>query len=163
MYKINEINVNGKTYDWRMISVSINIDLGDGAVNTYIPTGVTSITYSQTRESQWNFGIRGRAISKGYGNTVAEANITMAAFELQSLKDQMVGTAVTTGEESRYIQNIPQFNIDVTYNFDDGTSKTDKIMQCSFNTDAGGASQNDMFIQSEINLDPSEIRYGKTQ
>lgn len=162
MYKLEELTVNGQTYDWRMISISINIDLGDGSTQTYTPIGVTALNYSQTRDSQWNFGIGGRAVSKGYGNTVAEASITMAAFELQKLKDAMAGNAVTSGQNSRYIQNIPLFNVDVTYNFDDGTTKVDRIMQCSFNTDSAGAAQNDMFIQSDISLDPSEIRFGIT-
>jgi len=163
MYKISEITVNGKTYDWRMIGISINIDYGNGSTETYVPSGITSLTYSQTRDSQWNFGVGGRAISKGYGNTQAEASITMAAFELQAIKDKMTGDAVTAGEDSRYIQNIPQFNIDVTYNFDDGTTKVDRLMQCSLNTDSAGASQNDMFIQADINLDPAEVRYGITK
>lgn len=162
MYKLQDININGATYDWRMISLSINIDLGDGNVQSFEPYGVTELTYSQTRDSQWNFGIGGRAVSKGYGNTTAEANITMAAFELQRLKDAMAGDAITEGQDSRYIQNIPMFNIDVTYNFDDGTTKVDRIMNCSFNSDSGGAAQNDMFIQTSIELDPSEIRFGIT-
>jgi len=154
MYKIGDINVNGKTYDWRMISVAITIDGND-----YEPTGITSLTYSQTRDSQWNFGIGGRAISKGYGNTNAEATITMAAFELQNFKDALIKNP---GDEGAYIQNINQFDVKVMYNFDDGSTKLDVIKDCSFNTDGGGASQNDMFIQQEINLDPSHIRFGQT-
>jgi len=163
MYKIQEITVNGKTYDWRMISVVFKIDYGSGDIKLLVPTGVTSLTYSQTRDSQKNFGIGGRAISKGYGNTDATASITIAAFELQAIKDKMIGDAITNGQDSRYIQNIPDFNIDVTYNFDDGTTKTDQLIKCSLNTDSAGASQNDMFIQTDIDLDPFEIRFGLTK
>ncbi len=154
MYKINDININGKTYDWRMISLQFSVNGKD-----YTPTGVTSLTYTQTRESQWNFGIGGRAISKGFGNTTAEASITMAAFELQNLKDDMTNE---TGDTGTYLQNIDKFDLRVMYNFDDGSSKIDIIKDCSFNTDGTGASQNDMFIQQEIVLDPSHIRFGQT-
>ncbi len=154
MYKIGDLNINGKTYDWRMISITFSVNGVD-----YTPTGVTSLTYSQTRESQWNYGIGGRAISKGFGNTSAEATITMAAFELQNIKDAMINNAGDTGT---YIQNLDQFTMLVAYNFDDGTTKIDSIQGCSFNTDGGGAAQNDMFIQQDIDLDPSDIRFGQT-
>jgi len=156
MYKINDITINSKTYDWRMISLQFDVP---GFSQPIIPTGVTSIKYSQTRDSQWNFGIGGRAISKGFGNTVAEGSITMAAFELQNIKDRMTKEA---GDIGIYLQNLPMFNILVIYNFDDGTTKTDVIRNCSFNTDASEVSQNDMFIQVDINLDPSDILFGQT-
>jgi len=155
MYTINDITVNGVSYDWRMLSFSFV----DENKNVFlIPNGVTSLTYNQTRESQWNFGVGGRAISKGFGNTTATATMTMAAYELQNVKEQMTRAAEDKGV---YVQNIPMFDIKVQYNFDDGSTKIDTIRQCSFNTDGGGASQNDMFIQTEINLDPSSIEFGQ--
>lgn len=160
MYKIEDITINGKAYDWRMISLSFNIDLGNGK-ETFIPSGVTSLTYSQNRDSQWNNGIGGLPYSKGYGNLTAEASITMAAFEVDRIKDAMKGDAVTTGQNSRYIQNINDFDIDVTYNFDDGSIKVDKIKNCNFNTDSAGASQGDMFIQVDIDLMPSHYEPGQ--
>lgn len=159
MYNLQNIDINSKTYDWRMISLSATINTGAGDFS-FTPVGVTAITYEQTRESQWNYGIGGRAISKGFGNTTATASITMAAFELEKLKNDMSGSTVTEGEDSRFIQNIPMFDLKVTYNFDDGTTKTDIIKNCSFNTDSAGASQNDMFIQATIDLDPAEIQFG---
>lgn len=159
MYKLEDITINGKTYDWRMISITANIDFGNGS-ESIIFNGVTALNYSQNRESQWNNAIGGLPYSKGYGNLTAEATITMAAFELDRVKLKMSGGTISEDSitpNERYIQNINMFKLSVTYNFDDGTSKTDVIMNCSFDTDSAGASQGDMFITTDINLDPSHI------
>lgn len=89
--------INGKSYEWSNIVMNV---LG-------VPvTGVTNIEYKEAQEMENIYGAGKFPVSRGHGKVVPEAKITLLMEEVVALQ------AVAP---SRRLQNIPEFDITVSY------------------------------------------------
>lgn len=133
--------VNGTAYSWSQIKLNI---LG---VN---PVGVTAISYNETEEMEDNMGLGNRPVSRGYGGIETEGSITMHMEEVESLQD-----ASPTGR----IQDIPEFDIVVSFLPRGGVIRTHVLKNCRFKTNGRDMSQGDMAIEVECELQIAEIKW----
>lgn len=132
--------VNGQAYSWAQIACNI---LGTDVA------GITAISYSETQDKQDNYGAGTRPVSRGYGNVVATASITLEMAEVQALQNIAPG---------RNIMEIPAFDIIVSYIPKGGTGTvTHKLRNCEFKTNVREVNQNDMTIPCVLELIISHI------
>ena len=67
--------INNVAYSWSMITLS-STALGIEEGSTTLE-GVSGIKWSRKRKIESNYGLGGKPVSRGFGNIVYEASITM--------------------------------------------------------------------------------------
>jgi len=148
----NNPQINGICYDWS----SIEFQWGDNAPgslgNTFI-VEISKLNYGETRESKKNYGAGSYPVSKGQGNVDVKANMTISLFQMRKLINLAVNNKV---------QNLDAFDINVVYKPGNSTTAvvTDVIQGCSIDSTYFEATQNDMGLEIELNLNPTRIIYG---
>lgn len=133
--------INGTAYSWSQIVLNI--------LGTQV-AGVTSISYNETQEMQDNFGAGNRPVSRGYGRIQAEGSLTLHAEEVEALQ-----AAVTTGR----LQDIPEFDVVVSYLPEGGNIVSHTLKNCRFRTNVREVSEGDMAIEVELELQVSHINW----
>jgi len=151
-------SINGRCYDWQSITATL-IDTSTQAV---FGTGVTimeitKIDYNKSQDHSRNHGSGTKVHSKGKGNWNYEASMTISMYEFRKLID-----AATSQE----LSNLPLFNITVEYKDTAATTDIiwvkDTIVGCSISPTATSIEQNNMFITVDVDLEPSDVTYGKS-
>lgn len=135
--------INGESYSFSQIKLNI---LGAN------PVGVTAISYNDEETKENNYGLGRHPVSRGRGPIEYSASITMQLEEVKKLQE-----ASPTGR----IQDIPPFDIIVTYLPVGGVIKTDVIRNVEFTTNPVDASQGDTSIEVELELIVAGIDYNK--
>lgn len=133
--------VNGTSYSWSQIELNL--------FNTPV-AGVTKISYSENQEMQDNFGAGNRPVSRGYGKIEAEGKISLEMAEVVALQN-----AVGSGR----LQDIPEFDIIVSYLPEGGIIQTETLHNCRFKKNSRDVSQGDMKIEVELDLMVSHISW----
>ncbi len=132
--------INGEAYSWSTVIVSF---LGNVAID------ISSINYSDNMEKEDIYGGGINPVKRGYGNYSAEGSITFSMEELEVLQN-----IAPNGR----IQEIPSFNITVSYKPTDDTKiTTHKLHNVEFLDNGRQVSQNDKNIELEVNLIISHI------
>jgi len=155
----NNIFINNKAYDWGSILV---------VIEGYPVIGISNISYSETMNHQNIYGTGLYPVHTGFGKVVPQASITLNADEIFTLQNVAV---------NGILQNLPPFDIMVTYNYaeelsnldfssiiKDPTTLTDVkpaktiiLKNCRFTNVGFDVSQNDMNIEYRFNLSLSHI------
>lgn len=135
--------INGTSYGFSQIKINI---LGAN------PVGITAVSYSDEEEMENQYGLGKKPVSRGYGAVTYEASITMFLEEVKKLQE-----ASPTGR----IQDIPEFDVIITFLPPNGVIKTDVIKSCRFMSNGVDTSQGDMSIPVELALLPGDIEYNK--
>lgn len=135
--------INGTAYSWADIHINI---LG------VLVSGVDAINYEEEDEMEDNYGAGRRPVSRGYGNINATGSITLHAEEVAALQE-----AAPNGR----IQDIPPFDIPVSYVPSSGKVVTDIIKNAQFTKNVRDVSQNDKKIPVEIPLQLSHVKWHK--
>lgn len=133
--------INGTAYGWSQIVVNV---LGVPVV------GIKSIKYSEDQEMQDNYGAGNRPVSRGYGPIKATGSITLLMSEVEALQK-----VSSTGR----LQDIPEFDIVVSYIPEGGEIVSHTIHNCRFMKNSREASQGDMEMTSELELLVSHISW----
>lgn len=131
--------VNGQAYAYADIIVNI--------LGTPI-AGITEIKYEDNQEITENFGAGRFPTSRGFGTIEATASISIDRAEFNALINAAPG---------KRLQNIPEFDITVSYVPDASTPVTDIIRNCRFKKGQGGAAQGDSNVVAELELAVSHI------
>lgn len=133
--------INGTAYAWSQIVINI---LGQR------PAGVSSINYSEEEEMQDNYGGGNRPVSRGYGRINTTGSITLHMEELEALQ-----LSVSTGR----IQDIPEFDIVVSFQPPGGVIVNHTLKNCRFKQNSREVAEGDMAISAEIELQISHINW----
>lgn len=133
--------INGTAYSWSQIVLNI--------LGTQV-AGVTNISYNENQEMQDNFGAGNRPVSRGYGRIQAEATLTLHAEEVEALQ-----AAVSTGR----LQDIPEFDVVVSYLPEGGNIVSHSLKNCRFKTNGREVGEGDMAIEVELELQVSHINW----
>lgn len=143
---MDTVLINGKEYDWNSISVNL---LGRMVV------GITAIDYEEKQEKQNNYGAGKFPVSRGYGNIVPSAKITLTAAEVEAIQT----AAVTSGLER--IQDIEPFDIAVSF-VPGGTNKivNHVLRNVEFTNNKRDVKQGDKENLVELELILSNIEWG---
>lgn len=133
--------INGKSYEWADITFNI---LG-------LPfAGVTKINYDDPRNMKNVKGAGDRVVSRIYGDFEPEASITLLMEEVQNI------ISVAPG---RVIQNIPEFDIVVTYTDASVVPVVHTLKNCRFMNNPRGSERGTGEIECEMKLIISHVKY----
>lgn len=133
--------VNGTAYAWSQIDLKI---LGQ-SVN-----GVTAISYEDNQEMQDNYGAGNRPVSRGYGKIECKASMTLEMAEVEALQ-----AAVNSGR----VQDIPEFDVIVSFMPDGGIVRNHTLKNCRFKGNKRDVKQGDMTVEVEMELQVSHIAW----
>lgn len=133
--------INGKQHEWADITVNI---LGVPFIT------VTSIEYSDEQAMKNVMGAGSRVVGRIYGEFTPSATIKILAKEVESLQDVAV---------LGIIQNIPEFNIVVTYIDSAFTPVKHTIRNCRFTKNGRTSQRGDGEIEVELPLIISHVEF----
>lgn len=136
-----KVLINGQAYTWAQIKVNV---LGR-QIN-----GIAKISYKEKEEMQDNFGAGNRPVSRSYGKITAEGSMELHMEELEALQ-----AATPDGR----IQSIPEFDIVVSYQPNQGKIVNHTLHNCRMMENGREASNEDMLIKTEIPLLISHISF----
>jgi hypothetical protein len=135
--------VNGTAYSW--VDITLNL-LG-------IPVaGIVAISYDDEQEIEDNSGAGRFPVSRGYGGIKAQASITLHAEEVVAIQ-----RSIPTGR----LQDIPPFDIPVSYLPPNGNIATDVLKNVQFKKNSRDTKQGDKKIEVELPLVISHINWNK--
>jgi hypothetical protein len=135
--------INGIAYSWSDINVNI---LG------VLVSGISAINYEDEQEIEDNYGAGRLPVSRGYGEIKTTGSITLHVEEVVALQK-----VIPTGR----LQDIPPFDIPVTYLPVSGVVTTDILKNVQFKKNVRNPKQGDKKIEVEIPLIISHIIWGK--
>ena len=133
--------INGTAYSWADITVNV---LGTPVA------GIDAIKYSDDQEMEDNYGAGKLPVSRGYGQIKAEASVTLHAEEVVALQKAAPG---------KRLQNIPAFDIIVSYLPEGGAVTTDVLKNVQFKKNARDAKKGDKSFGIELDLIVSHIEW----
>ena len=133
--------INGKQEEWADITVNI---LGVPFIT------VTSIEYSDSQEMKNVYGAGNRVVGRVYGQFNPMVKLKMLSKELSSIQKVAVGGV---------IQNIPEFNIIVTYIDPAYAPVVHKIRNCRFMSNGRTSQRGDGEIEVELEMICSHIEF----
>jgi hypothetical protein len=136
----NPVLANGTQYAWGNIIIKI---LGQNLV------GVTKIDYKDSQVMEMVYGAGTFAVGRGFGRYSAEGTITL-------LKEEMVGLQKVFTR----IQDIPDFDIQVTYAVSPTKVVTDVLRKCRFKNNGSSVSEGDTSISVDVELSVAKIDWG---
>jgi hypothetical protein len=133
--------VNGKQYEYADITMIV---LGTPIL------GVTNIEYGEEDNIENVYATGRYPIGRGYGQITPAAKVTILMNEVMNI--------VSAAPNGR-IQDIPEFDIVVTFTDVNLIPVTHKIRNCKFKTNKISTATGDTSIPIEIDLVPSHIEY----
>lgn len=136
--------INGHEYCWADIVVNI--------YGTQI-TGITGIDYSDDQEVVDVYGAGRYPVSRSKGRITCTGKLSLLASEVN---------AITKKTPNGRLQDLPPFDIIVSYIPDDGgVVVTDKIRNCQFKKNERSWSEGDTSKSVDLDLAVSHIEWGK--
>jgi hypothetical protein len=135
--------INGIAYSWSDVNVNV---LG------VLVSGISAINYEDEQEIEDNYGAGRMPVSRGYGEIKTTGSITLHSEEIVALQKVVPGGR---------LQDIPPFDIPVTYLPASGVITTDILKNVQFKKNSRNPKQGDKKIEVEIPLAISHIQWGK--
>lgn len=133
--------INGEAYSWQQIVATV----------AGVPlAGISAIEYKDNQEMVDNYGAGSFVVSRGFGKYKAEAKITLQMEELEPI--------IAAAPQGR-IQNIPEFDINITYLPLNGVIVTHKIRNCRFMNNPRTVKSGDTVIECELDILTSHIEW----
>lgn len=142
--------INNVAYSWTMITLS-SVALGINAESSLF-SGVTSIKWSKKRNVKTNYGLSGKATSRGMGNLVCAASIKMDYATQETLRS-------TYGS----LMDIGDFDLTISFANKVGDETADwktrnvTLKGCFFSEDGMDSQNDDTNIEKEFELNPFDI------
>lgn len=146
------MQVNNVAYSWSMVELTSSALTGSASANPVVLSGVSAIKWNIEHKVETNYGLGGQPVTRGFGNTVYTASITMdynTQTELRALK----GSLMNLGE----FDLVVSFANDLGVDDSEWTTETATLKGCLFNEDGMEVNQNDTNITKEFQLNPFKI------
>lgn len=144
--------INNVAYSWSMIELVSNA-LGAGEGSTVL-NGVSAIKWNVEHKIETNYGLGGKPVTRGFGNTTYAASITMD-YNTQQLLRGTYGSLIEIGEFDLIISFANEMGVDDSA----WNTHTVTLKGCIFNEDGMEVSQDDTNITKEFDLNPFAIEY----
>jgi hypothetical protein len=133
--------INGKQHEWADITLNIlGVPFG----------GATSIEYSETQAMKNVMAAGNRPYGRIYGEFTPTAKVNLLAKEVENIQSVAVGGV---------IQNIPEFNIIVTFVDAALIPVKHTLRNCRFMTNSRKSARGDGEIEVELELIISHIEF----
>ncbi len=134
--------INGQRHSWS----SIEVNLLDRIV-----TGITAISYDDMEAKENHYGAGNMPIQRGRGKYEANASMTLYNYEVEAIQ-----AALPRGSR---MQDVPPFDIKVSFLDDSNAVITHVIRNCEFKTNNRNMSQGDTKIDVSVDLVVSHIEW----
>ena len=134
--------INGQQHSWS----SIEVRMLDNIV-----TGITSVNYDDSVMKENHYGAGDFPVHRGRGKYEAKASITLYNYEVEAI--------IAALPRGRRLQDVPAFDIVVSYLDDSNDIITHVIRNCEFNTNSRGINQGDTKIEVSFDLICSHIEW----
>ena len=135
--------INGEMYGWADIKCFIN--------GTFVK-GITAIKYDDKQTIEKVYGSGRYPVGYGKGRIECSGSITL-------LKEEIV--ALQSVAPNGRIQDLPSFDITVTYLPENGILTTDVLKTCKFTENKREPKEGDTSISAELELMVMNIKWGK--
>ncbi len=134
--------INGQQHSWS----SIEVRMLDNIV-----TGITSVNYDDSVMKENHYGAGDFPVHRGRGKYEAKASITLYNYEVEAI--------IAALPRGRRLQDVPAFDIVVSYLDDSNDIITHVVRNCEFNTNSRGINQGDTKIEVSFDLICSHIEW----
>lgn len=135
--------VNGILYSWADVVTTI----------AGVPvTGITAVEYGDKQDVTNLYGAGRHPVGRAKGRITPSAKITLYQEEVEAIQRQA---------PNGRIQDIPPFDVIVSYIPDSGIITTDKVRNCQFTENKRSWSEGDTGKAVELELLPSHIEWNK--
>lgn len=134
--------INGRAYDWASLKAQI---LGQTVA------GITAVMYEDTQEKVNNWGAGTMPTSRGQGKYEAKASITLEMKEVERIQ-----AALGAG---RRLQDVPMFNIVISYVNESNLLVTHTIWNCEFTNNKRDLKTGDTNVDVQLELVCSHITW----
>lgn len=135
--------INGEVYGWADIKCFVNGTL---------VKGIKAIKYDDKQTIEKVYGSGRYPVGYGKGRIECSGSITL-------LKEEIV--ALQSVAPNGRIQDLPAFDITVTYLPENGILTTDVLKTCKFTENKREPKEGDTSISSELELMVMNIKWGK--
>ena len=133
--------INGRAYDWSMLE----FNFGFASSNDQI-AGITAIKWNRSRKIESNYGVGSEPVSRGFGNVTYTGAITL---------DYATQVIFQEASPDGTLEGLGEFDTIVHFAHpDDGRTVTTTLYGCIFNEDGMEASQDDINLTIEFQLNP---------
>jgi hypothetical protein len=166
MAAADPVRVNNIAYNWTMIQlISPELAGANSGGNPTILQGVSAIKWNKKREVKPNYGLNGKQVSRGLGNEVCTASITMD-YATQKLLRAGVKSLMEIGSFDLVInfadpinqsENAQDYVPGDATNPSAWTSEKVTLKGCFFNEDGFESQNDDDNITKEFDLNPFDI------
>lgn len=133
--------INGKAYEFADVRL---------VLFGRLVTGITAISYEDSKDVQVHHGNNGQAVSYTKGNKTCVGSITLEMIEVEAIQ-----AASPDGD----ITNIPPFNVAVSYVPDGGTMVTHTLEGALFTKNSRDTSSGGGRIEVELPLMLANIKW----
>ncbi|CAM1361503.1 conserved hypothetical protein [Tenacibaculum litopenaei] len=134
--------VNGHRHGWSSVEVNI-LDR--------IVTGITAISYDDAQVKENHYGAGDMPVFRGRGKYEAKASITLYAFEVESIQQAL--------PKGKRLQDVPLFDIKVSFLDNSSNVITHVIRNCEFKTNKRDMKQGDSKVEVQLDLIVSHIEW----
>lgn len=134
--------INGQQHSWS----SIEVRMLDNIV-----TGITSVNYDDSVMKENHYGAGDFPVHRGRGKYEAKASLTLYNYEVEAI--------IAALPRGRRLQDVPAFDIVVSYLDDSNDIITHVVRNCEFNTNTRGINQGDTKIEVSLDLICSHIEW----
>lgn len=145
MAKINNVD-----YSWSLIEIQ-----SSNTILASVAPYISSIKWNIKRNVKVNYGLKGKPVGRGFGNTEYTASIVLNENGLQHLRAACDGDLMKLGEFDLIVSWVDEMgvtNLPLTH--------TTTLKGCFFNEDGLDASQDSTELTKELDLNPYEITNG---
>ena len=142
--------INNVAYSWSMVRLSSNA-LGAPEGSTIL-SGISGLKWNKARKIETNYGMGGKPTSRGFGNHVYTASVTMDYGTQQTLRG-IKGSLTDIGE----FDLIISFANPIMAVGQDFATHTVTLKGCVFVEDGMETQQDDTNISKEFQLNPFDI------
>jgi len=134
--------VNGTSYSWSQIELRFSNIVQE-------ITGVTNIDYSEEQKAEFNFGANNRPVSRGFGNVVASASVTLHMDDIEAIRSNI---------PSGNLSELGEFDVLISFLHPDSAKIiSHTIKNCYINENGVSVGQDDTIIEKQLNLNPSHV------
>jgi hypothetical protein len=133
--------INGVSYSWSQVTVNV---LGNPVA------GITAISYEEKQEIVNNYGAGNYPVSRGFGKIESTASVTLLMEEVEAL---------TNSAPDRRLQNIPEFDINITFLPPNGVVVNHVLKNCRFLSNKRDTKVDDTKIEVQLDLVISHIQW----
>lgn len=154
----DKLLINNVAYNWSMIKLVFG---GGSMLDDEVIQGVSAISWNKKREVKNNYGAGGRLVSRGLGNCVCEAKITLDYATQQKLRGGL-GSLMELGQFDLMVSFAGIVDSDgaelTTNGLESGwATETVWLKGCFFNEDGLDSKTDDDNIEKEFDLNPFDI------